>query len=662
MQHGRIPPTRGLFSAFGQAFVGACAVGFLVAVLSVRTLAAPPDPARPLSSAAIDFFESRIRPLLVQNCYECHSARARDLQGGLRLDSRDAIRKGGESGPAVTPGNVDGSLLIRAIRYEDHEMPPKGKLSPSAIADFAQWVRMGAPDPRDRPDSDPTQPAETQPAARKKGRKIDFEAARKHWAYQPVRTPPLPAVTNKAWARTEIDRFVLARLEAAGLSPSPPADRRTLIRRAYFDLVGVPPTFQQVESFVNDNSDRAFEKVVDRLLASPHYGERWGRHWLDVARYADTKDLVLVFGNDAIRPYAYTYRDYVIRALNADVPYDRFIVDQLAADQVDAPAKTGSAQEQWRLAAMGFLTLGRLFDYNLNDMYDDRIDTVSRGLLGLTVACARCHDHKYDAIAQEDYYALYGVFASSEEPAKLPLLVAPATIPGSAHFEKQFAAKEQEFQHHVDEQFRQITETARRRVGDYLLVAATVKPDPIEDAVFFMSLSPDQLRPQIISRWRRYLAAHSHANDPVFGPWGELLRLPDARFAELAGPIVKRWQKVSQGTSPGQLNPLVAQALGAQPIGSKADVAGLYGAVFRSVNEQSQTRAGRVEPVGWDQLAKRAPAHHRVPSDGGVIARSRRRCSASTERWAGGRRAGLAPSCECADVRETARRLAATAT
>jgi hypothetical protein len=564
-------------------------VGCLVAQLSSQTLAGSPDSSRPLSPAAVDFFESRIRPLLVQNCYECHSARAKDLQGGLRLDSRDAIRKGGESGPALTRGNVDGSLLIRAVRYEDHEMPPKGKLPPSAIADLAQWVRMGAPDPRDRPDSDLPQPTGSRPAARKKGQPIDFEAARNHWAYQPVRTPVLPVVKNTAWAKTEIDRFVLARLEAAGLSPSPAADRRTLIRRAYLDLIGVPPTYHEVELFVNDDSDRAFEKVVDRLLASPHYGERWGRHWLDVARYADTKDLVLVFGDDAIRPYAYTYRDYVIRAFNADVPYDRFIVDQLAADQVDAPAKTGSTREQWRLAAMGFLTLGRLFDYNLNDMYDDRIDTVGRGLLGLTVACARCHDHKYDAIAQKDYYALYGVFASSEEPAKLPLLAEPATIHGSADFEKQFAAKEREFQHHVDEQFGQITETARRRVGDYLLVAATTKPDPIEDAVFFMSLSPDQLRPQIISRWRRYLAARSHATDSVFGPWGELLRLPEAHFAELAGPIVKRLQKVPRGTSPGQLNPLVAQALSWQPIGSKADVARLYGTVFRTVYEDSQT-------------------------------------------------------------------------
>ena len=587
MQPGGTSPTRGPFSRFGPFVAGALGRCSLLAILAVSANTAIAESGGRLSAAGVDFFESRIRPVLVQNCYECHSARAKDLQGGLRLDSREAIRKGGESGPAVAPGNANGSLLIQAVRYEDHEMPPKGKLPASVIADFAQWVRMGAPDPRDRPDSESPAPVGNQPTPRKKGSKIDFDAARKHWAYQPVRMPALPTVKDKSWAKTEIDRFVLARLEAAGLSPSPAADRRTLIRRAYFDLVGVPPTFQEVEAFENDGSDRAFETVVDRLLASPHYGERWGRHWLDVARYADTKDLVLVFGKDAIRPYAYTYRDYVIRAFNQDVPYDRFIIDQLAADQVDTPEKTGSTKDDWRLAAMGFLTLGRLFDNNLNDVYDDRIDTVSRGFLGLTVACARCHDHKYDAISQQDYYALYGVFASSEEPTKLPLLAAPASIPGSATFEKQFAAKEKELERHTDQQFRQQTEIARRRVGDYLLAAATTKPDPIEDAVFFMSLSPEQLRPQILSRWRRYLAAHSHADDPVFGPWGELLQLADANFAEKARPLVERWKKVPAGTSRGQLNPFIGQVLAASEINSKADVAKVYGDVFRWVYDQS---------------------------------------------------------------------------
>jgi mono/diheme cytochrome c family protein len=528
--------------------------------------------ARPAIAASpedgVEFFESRIRPLLVKNCYECHSAQAKELQGRLRLDSREALRRGGESGPAVVAGDAPGSLLVRALRYEDHEMPPKGKLPPSAIADVEHWVKMGAPDPRDRPDGEASQ------SPGKKQRTIDFVAARKHWAYRPVRNPSVPQVKNTAWAHNEVDRFVLAQLEARGLSPAPAADRRTLLRRVSLDLIGLPPTYQEIESFENDDSPRAFEKVVDRLLASPHYGERWGRHWLDVARYADTKDLVLVFGDDAIRPYAYTYRDYVTKAFNADVPYDRFIVDQLAADQ------TAGKGESWRLAAMGFLTLGRLFDYNLNDEYDDRIDTVSRGLLGMTVACARCHDHKYDAITQADYYGLYGVFASSEEPVDLPLLAEPAATARSADFRKKFAAKEHEFQEHVDHEFREQTEVARRRVGDYLLAVATTRPDPNEDAVFFMSLSPSQLRPQIVGRWRRYVARRSTQSDPVFGAWGDFMRLADADFEQRAPAVAKSWLDRPRGTAAGQLNPVLAEALATADLHSKTDVARLYGDTF----------------------------------------------------------------------------------
>jgi len=538
----------------------------------------------------VEFFEARIRPLLGKNCYECHSGRAKELQGKLRLDSREALRRGGESGPAIVPGNPQASLLVRALRYEDHEMPPKGKLPPAAIADVERWVKMGAPDPRDQPDGE-------QPQSPGSKRTIDFAQARKHWAFQPVVNPPVPAVKNAAWPHNEIDRFVLAQLEAHSLSPAPPADRRKLLRRVSLDLVGLPPTYAEVEAFENDGSPRAFENVVDRLLASPHYGERWGRHWLDVARYADTKDLVLVFGDDAIRPYAYTYRDYVTKAFNADVPYDRFIVDQLAADQT-------CGKESWRLAAMGFLTLGRLFDYNLNDEYDDRIDTVSRGMLGLTVACARCHDHKYDAITQADYYGLYGVFASSEEPVDLPLLAEPAGTTGAADFRKKFAAREREFQQHVDHQFHEQTEIARRRVGDYLLAVATTRPDPNEDAVFFMSLSPNQLRPQIVGRWRRYVARRSTQSDPVFGAWGDLMRLGDASFEKQATQIVRQWLERPRGTDTGQINPLIADGLATADLRSKADVARLYGDTFLKAYAKSADSAGANSQSAVDHSAR----------------------------------------------------------
>src|SRR3989440_2402302 len=259
------------------------------------------------------------------------------------------------------------------------------------------------------------------------------EQAKKHWSFQPLTSPALPRVHDRKRIQSPIDDFLLSKLEARQSTFASPADKRALLRRAYYDLIGLPPTFQQVQAFEQDKSKDAFAKVVESLLASPRYGECWGRHWLDVARYADTKDLVLVYGKDAIRPYAYTYRDYVVRAFNEDLPYNEFVQDQLAADL------RGPALPRWRLAALGFLTLGRMFDNNPHDQIDDQIDTTTRGFLALTVACARCHDHKYDAITQKDYYGLYGVFASSERPYNLPLLEDPTNVPGGVEFEQQLA-------------------------------------------------------------------------------------------------------------------------------------------------------------------------------------------------------------------------------
>jgi hypothetical protein len=419
--------------------------------------------------------------------------------------------------------------------------------------------------------------------------------AREHWAFRPIADPPPPQVRDLDWCRSPLDAFVLARLEAAGLSPSPPADARTLIRRVTFDLTGLPPTPEEVEAFVNDHRPDAYERLVDRLLASPAYGERWGRHWLDVARYADTKDLVLLFGPDRIRPYAYTYRDYVVRAFNEDLPYDQFIHDQLAADKV---APKG---ERWRLAAMGFLTLGRLFDNNPPDVYDDQIDTVTRGLLGLTVSCARCHDHKYDDIPTADYYSLYGVFAGSERPLDLPLIAEPQRTPEYEKFAKESAAKREALRKHTDTQYAQLTETARLRVGDYLVQVATQPPDPLETGIFFLSLSPGDLRPQIVARWRRYLRRHGRSGDPVFGLWGELMDLPDDSYPERAKKVLARWDDVPAGTGRDQVNPLVRAGLRVAKITSRADVARAYGAVFKKVYEDSRKPAGSV-PAGEKEV------------------------------------------------------------
>jgi cytochrome c553 len=371
----------------------------------LASVAATSQPfAATLTPAQTQFFETRVRPVLVQNCYKCHSLQAERVKARLLLDSRDGVLKGGDSGPAIVPGDPEKSLLIKAVRYTDPDlqMPPKGnKLSDAQIADLVAWVKMGAPDPR-------TSTAGQMPSS---------NSGNKHWAWQPVSRPSVPEVKDAAWAKTPIDTFILAKLEEKELKPNPLADKPTLIRRATFDLIGLPPTPEQVEDFVKDESPQAFEKVVDRLLASPHYGERWGRHWLDVARYSDTKGQVRRQREDPNYPYAWSYRDYVIRSFNEDKPYNIFLMEQIAADKLGT-----TAQNPANLAALGFLTIGDRFMGMQNDIINDRIDVVTKGCLALTVTCARCHDHKFDPIPTRDYYSLHGIFASCVEPQFEPVI------------------------------------------------------------------------------------------------------------------------------------------------------------------------------------------------------------------------------------------------
>ncbi|MSU58454.1 MAG: DUF1549 domain-containing protein [Pedosphaera sp.] len=358
-----------------------------------------PALAADLTPAQSQFFESKIRPLLADKCYKCHSASAEKVKAGLLLDSRDGVLKGGETGPAIVPGDPEKSLLIKAVRYTDPDlqMPPKGKkLSDDEIANLVAWVKMGAPDPRNVSTA----------------QKDWKDSAKSHWAWQPLKKPAVPEVKDPAWCKTPVDNFILAKLDDKNLKPNPPADKRTLIRRATFDLIGLPPTGEEVNNFLADNSPDAFAKVVDRLLTSPHYGERWGRHWLDVARYSDTKGMVKRQREDPHSPYAWTYRDYVIRSFNDDKPYNIFIIEQLAADKLPATAKNLT-----NLCALGFLTVGERFMGMQQDVINDRIDVVTKGFLGLTVTCARCHDHKFDPIPTKDYYSLHGIFASCVEPS-----------------------------------------------------------------------------------------------------------------------------------------------------------------------------------------------------------------------------------------------------
>ncbi len=352
---------------------------------------------------ALDFFENSVRPVLSNSCQKCHGPAKQSSD--LRLDSREAILKGGSAGPAIVPGKPDESLLVQAVahRHEELKMPPKGKLPEAEVEALRRWVEMGAP----WGDSSASATA----AAAVVTTAADSGAG--HWAFTAIRPVATPEVKNQAWIRSPVDSFVLSRLEKEGMVPSPAADRRTLIRRATMDLLGIPATAAEIDAFTADPAADAFAKVLDRLLASPRYGERWGRHWLDVARYADTKGYV--FTDERKYPFAYTYRDYVISAFNNDLRFDQFLLQQLAADQLDLHGDPGP------LAAMGFLTVGRRFLNDGNEIIDDRIDLIGRGLLGLTIACARCHDHKYDPIPSADYYSLYGVFASSIEPEEKEL-------------------------------------------------------------------------------------------------------------------------------------------------------------------------------------------------------------------------------------------------
>ena len=385
-------------------------------ILAASSAHAAPAPPMAPTHEQVEFFEKSVRPVLVEHCYKCHGPEKQ--KGDLRVDSREALLKGTDSGPIVVPGDPMKGTFIKSIRHEiENKMPVKApKLSEEKIAALTEWVKMGMPWPEHDKNAAPTK----------------AQIASTHWAFQPIRKPALPAVKDPAhWAQNEVDRFILAKLEAAGLTPSPIASRYTLIRRASFDLTGLPPTTAAVADFQNDPAPtrEAFAKVVDRLLASPQYGERWGRHWLDVARYADHRGY-LAGGVSREYPFAWTYRDWVIKALNEDMPYDQFLTRQLAADI------PGSGAKPEDIAALGFLTLGRRFLNNTNDIIDDRIDVIMRGTMSLTVGCARCHDHKFDPITAKDYYALHGVMASCEEdsdPEKLPLL--PGGKP-SPEFEK----------------------------------------------------------------------------------------------------------------------------------------------------------------------------------------------------------------------------------
>lgn len=355
--------------------------------------------------ADLEFFEAKIRPVLVEHCYECHAAEADSVRGGLLVDSSEALRTGGDSGPAVVPGNPDESLLLSALKYDSFEMPPSGKLSDEVIQDFERWIAAGATDPR----SASAAPTRLSPA--------DKLAPADHWAFQ---TPQLPAVPDEVadpWVRNSIDGFVLRRLVEQGWRPADEANKYTLIRRLSFDLLGLPPSQAEIERFVADQRPDAYERLVEEMLALPAYGERWGRHWLDCVRYADSNGADENHG----LPNAWRFRDWVVRAFNRDLSYDAMLMQQIAGDLLPVPDDEHQAGEL--LAATGMLVIGPKMlaeqdkEKMVADIVDEQIDTVTRTFLGLTINCARCHDHKFDPVTAADYYALAGIFTSTKTMA-----------------------------------------------------------------------------------------------------------------------------------------------------------------------------------------------------------------------------------------------------
>ncbi|MGB7323379.1 MAG: PSD1 and planctomycete cytochrome C domain-containing protein [Rubripirellula sp.] len=354
----------------------------------------------------IEFFERKVRPVLAEHCYSCHSAGSEKLQAGLAVDSRAAMLVGGDSGESIVPGDPDSSVLIEAIRYESYEMPPKGKLADDQIEALEHWVAIGAP-----------WPEEAAPTAEISRPSFDLQQrATEHWAWRPIASPDVPVVSDPTWPSVDLDHFVLAKLDAAKLSPAEPTDRSELMRRLYFDLIGLPPTPDEAAKFIADCLPGATERLVDKLLDSPHFGERWGRHWLDLVRYAESRGHE--FDEDAMD--AFQYRDYVIRALNADVPYDQFVREHIAGDLLDSPRLNPDQGFDESVLGTGFWHLGEWVHSPVDirkdeaDRFDNMIDVMSKTFLGVTVACARCHDHKFDAISTADYYSLSGFLQSSD--------------------------------------------------------------------------------------------------------------------------------------------------------------------------------------------------------------------------------------------------------
>jgi mono/diheme cytochrome c family protein len=563
--------------------------------------------------ARTEFFENRIRPILVEHCQECHGPEKQE--SGFALVSRDALLAGGQSGPAVVPGMPDESLLVQAVRYDGREMPPDAKLGDDEIAAIEQWVRDGA--------------AWTTMGSGDGvvlgDQKTLFEQAKTHWALQPVRKPAVPDAATGAVA-TPIDAFLLEKLTAAGIEQAPRAPPRTLIRRLSFDLRGLPPTPEEVDAFMADlerapfsdvaepspaqkraraeHRERVWRDLVEKFLASPHYGERWGRHWLDVARYADTRDF-LPAGADRTYPFAWTYRDWVVKAFNEDMPFDRFLKLQIAAD---AWTETPDAPD---LAALGMLTVGPRFINTTDEQMADRIDVIGRGFLGLTISCARCHDHKYDPIPTADYYGLYGVFASCEEPQELPRIAGAAPSADLvAAYEKVRAEKVAARTDYGDGLREKALADLRKRPADYLLGyhdLAITKTQSVSSLIDARKLDAAAMTPlsDNLDKLKRIVEAR---RDPVLGPLLLALTGGPDEFKRLIPPLIESGVIPIRKPTVVNVNPLVLARLRAEPPADVRAMLVLYGRLFADVEQrwrearQSSAAAAALDDPAWEAV------------------------------------------------------------
>lgn len=496
------------------------------------------------------FFETTIRPLLAEHCWKCHGSQKQ--WGQLRLDSREAMLRGGEHGAAIAPKEPAQSLLIKAIRRQgDLQMPPDEPLTQTQIASLELWIRQNAP----WPESLTGNPA-------KSARRPED-----HWAFQPIPPVDPPSVPDLDWNQNPIDRFIYAQLSKNGLSPSPAASRRTLIRRMTYGITGLPPSEAELKAFVEDTDPDSCQHLVERLLASCEYGEQWARHWLDVARYSDTKGYVFA-REERFWVHSATYRDWVVKSLQEDLPYDRFLMLQIAADQI-APDDPAS----W--AAMGFLTLGRRFLGITPDIIDDRIDVVTRGTMGLTVACARCHDHKYDPIPTSDYYALYSVFLNSRE--ELAPIASP--LSGDESFDKEFATRQDKFRETMATRRREASERIRSKITEYLVAQTDLANVPPEG--FDQIIGKGDLVPASVRYWDAYLSSPERQQDSIFLPWVRLVKIAPADWSQRVESELN--ELTSQNSWP--VNSRIMKELSPTPA-SFHELAERYGRVFAAVDQE----------------------------------------------------------------------------